>query len=288
MVVGLAFALNAVFNFLVGLLVAKFLGPAEFGRFAMASATSVIVNAGAFDWIRLSAVRFYSARTRDERPEVRATLDVCFGALTTVVSFAAVAMSLSGLALPLSPGLLFMAVAFAVASGFYDYRTSLARARFHDSAYSRTIIVKNVLYLVLTVGGAWWFGSAQIALAGICLSVAVALASSWRALKDSAASPNKAQSALAGQFMRYGLPLVTASILLQLIPFANRVIVSELYGIGNPASSRSPMISVGASFRRSARRWMFSCSSSQCAPTRAMGRRAPAPSSPTIWPSSLP
>ena len=30
MVVGLAFALNALFNFLVGLLVAKFLGPAEF------------------------------------------------------------------------------------------------------------------------------------------------------------------------------------------------------------------------------------------------------------------
>ena len=81
MIVGFAFASNAVFNFLVGLLVAKFLGPAEFGRFAIASATAVIVNAGAFDWIRLSAVRFYSARTRNERPEVRATLDVCFGAL---------------------------------------------------------------------------------------------------------------------------------------------------------------------------------------------------------------
>ena len=32
--------------------------------------------------------------------------------------------------------------------------------------------------------------------------------------------------------MRYGLPLVTASILLQLIPLANRLIVSGLYGIG--------------------------------------------------------
>jgi O-antigen/teichoic acid export membrane protein len=192
----------------------------------------VIINAGAFDWIRLSAVRFYSSRTRDERPEMRATLDVCFGALAAIVSFAAVAASLGGIALPLSPSLLLMAAAFAVASGFYDYRTALARARFHDSAYSRTIIVKNILYLILTVGGAWRFQSAQIALAGICLSVAVALASSWRALRDPGASPAKAQPALAGQFMRYGLPLVTASILFQLIPLANRVIVSRLYGFG--------------------------------------------------------
>src|SRR5258708_1622838 len=184
MVVGFAFALNAVFNFLVGLLVAKFLGPAEFGRFAIASATAVIINAGGFDWIRLSAVRFYSARTRDAPPEVRATLDVCFGALTAIVSLAAVAVSLSGLALPLSPSLLFMAAAFAVASGFYDYRTALARALFHDSAYSRTIIVKNILYLILTVGGAWWFKSAQIPLAGICPSVAAALPSSCPALTD--------------------------------------------------------------------------------------------------------
>ena len=67
MVVGFAFASNALFNFLVGLFVAKFLGPAEFGRFAIASATAIIINTGGFDWIRLSAVRFYSARTRGER-----------------------------------------------------------------------------------------------------------------------------------------------------------------------------------------------------------------------------
>jgi len=232
MVVGLAFAVNALFNFLIGLLVAKFLGPAEFGRFAIASATAVIVNSGGFDWIRLSAVRFYSDRARGARPQVRATLDACFAALTAVVSLAAVALSLCGVKLALSPGLLLMAGATALASGFYDYRTALARARFDDRAYSRTIIVKNSLGLTLTVGGAWWFGSAEIALAGICLSIAGALMSSWRALKDAGASPANAQGALARQFMAYGLPLVAASILFQLIPLANRVIVSGLYGFG--------------------------------------------------------
>jgi O-antigen/teichoic acid export membrane protein len=232
MVVGFAFASNALFNFLIGLLVAKFLGPAEFGRFAIASATAVLINTGGFDWIRLSAVRFYSARTRGGRPEVRATLDACFAAVTTIVSLAAVALSFSGLKLSLSPGLLVMAGATAIFSAFYDYRTALARARFHDGAYSRTIIVKNVLGLVLTVGGAWWFASAPIALAGICLSVAGSLLSSWRSLRDADASPANGRRALAGEYMTYGLPLVGASILFQLIPLGNRLIVNGLYGFG--------------------------------------------------------
>jgi O-antigen/teichoic acid export membrane protein len=232
MVVGFAFASNALFNFLVGLLVAKFLGPAEFGRFAIASATAILINTGGFDWIRLSAVRFYSARTRDDRPEMRATLDACFAALAVIVSLAAVALSFSGLKLALSPGLLLMAAATAVFSAFYDYRTALARARFHDGAYARTIIVKNVLGLLLTVGGAWWFGSAPIALAGICISIAGSLTSSWRTLRDADAALTNGRRNLVLEYMAYGMPLVGASILFQLIPLGNRLIVSGLYGFG--------------------------------------------------------
>jgi O-antigen/teichoic acid export membrane protein len=232
MVVGFAFASNALFNFLVGLLVAKFLGPAEFGRFAIAAATAVLINSGGFDWIRLSAVRFYSARTRADRPQVRATLDACFAACTGIVGLAVVALIFAGLNLALTPGLLAMAAATGAFSAFYDFRTSLARARFHDGAYARIIIVKNVLGLALTVGGAWWFHSAEIALAGICLSVAGSLVSTWRTLRDSGASPRGAQRSLVGQFMGYGLPLVWASILFQLIPLINRMIVSGLYGFG--------------------------------------------------------
>ncbi len=40
----LAFALNSVLNFVVNLLVAKFLGPAEYGRFVLALSTAVFVE----------------------------------------------------------------------------------------------------------------------------------------------------------------------------------------------------------------------------------------------------
>jgi len=171
MIVGIAFALNALANFMVGLLVAKFLGPTEFGRFAIAFAVAVIINSAGFDWIRISAVRFYSERARLERPEVRATLDDCVATLAFLVSLVVLAITLSGVRLPLSPGLLAMAAATGVASGLYDYSTALARARFLDKTYTGIIIVRNLLGLVLTVGGAWWFGSPALALAGVTLSV---------------------------------------------------------------------------------------------------------------------
>jgi O-antigen/teichoic acid export membrane protein len=232
MAFGFAFALNALFNFLVGLLVAKFLGPAEFGRFAIATGLAVIVNAGGFDWIRLSAVRFYSSRVRAERPQVRATLDACFLACAVIVSFAMVGLVFSGIDLALSPLLLVMAGGVAIANGLYDYRTALARARFSDRAYVRMIVVKNVLGLSLTVGGAWAFGSASIALAGMCLSGAGSAVSGWRALRDGDARLPRAQRMLAAEYLHYGLPLVWATILFQLIPLGNRMIVSYLYGYG--------------------------------------------------------
>ena len=231
MIVGLAFASNALVNFLVALLVAKFLGPAEFGRFAIAWAGAVLVNTAGFDWLRLSAVRFYSRRTRAERPAVRATLDACFAALAAVVALGALTLALSGLDLPLSPGLVAMAALTGVASGLYDLRTALARARFFDRAYIEIILTKNALGLVLTVGGALLFGSAKIALAGACLSIGAAMAASYRDLRDPGARLALAEPALALSYFRYAAPFIVSSVLFQLIPFAGRILAGALYGI---------------------------------------------------------
>ena len=229
MIVGIAFAANALFNFLVGLLVAKFLGPAEFGRFAIATASAVIINTAGFDWIRCSAVRFYSARTRLERPEIRAALDACVGLGVVIVTLGVALVALAGLDLPLTPGLIVLAGLGGAANGFYDYRTALARARFLDRVYIRIIVAKNVLGLLFTVGGAWVTQSAAVALAGIVLSVAGALSLTWRSLRDEpATAPHRAP--LARAFAAYGVPLILGSVLFQVIPLANRTLVSTLYG----------------------------------------------------------
>ena len=230
MIVGLAFVSNALFNFLVAVLVARFLGPAEFGRFAIAWAAAVLINTAGFDWLRLSAVRFYSQRARRERPAVRATLEVCFAATAAIVALGGLTLALSGLDLPLSPGLVTMAALTGVASGLYDLRTALARARFLDRPYVAIVLVKNGLGLALTVGGALAFGSAQIALAGACLSIGAAMAATYRELRDPDAHSRLAERKLARTFFDYAAPFILSSVLFQLIPFACRILAGALYG----------------------------------------------------------
>ena len=68
MTVLLPFVINSGLNFALGLLIAYFLGPAEFGRYAIGAALIVLLNTALLDWIRLSAVRFYSLKTRETQP----------------------------------------------------------------------------------------------------------------------------------------------------------------------------------------------------------------------------
>ena len=58
MTVLLPFVVNAGLNFVLGLLIAFFLGPAEFGRYAIGAAIIVLVNTAMLDWLKLSAIRF--------------------------------------------------------------------------------------------------------------------------------------------------------------------------------------------------------------------------------------
>lgn len=230
MSVVVTFALNTAFNFAIGLVVALFLGPAEYGRFALATAIAVFLNTALFDWIRLSATRFYSQRSRDERPAVRATLDLVFGLVAAGLGVVALAVILSGLELQLSSALLALAVAVGVANGLFDYHTALVRARFLDKVYGRLILAKNVTALIFTAGGAWWFQSARMALIGICLSVASSLVASREALLDPGATPAAARRVDAFAFLRYGMPIVLAGVIYQTMPLMNRSLVATHWG----------------------------------------------------------
>ena len=226
----LPFISNTLMNFVIGLLLARFLGPAEYGRMALALAVGQVIQTLMFDWLRLAATRFYSERARLERPELRATLDASFAGLIAVLSAAAVFFLLSGIEVPLSRPLVALAVGAAVANGLFDYNTALVRARFMDGLYARIIMGKNALSLALTVGGAWWFGSAAMALTGLCLSMTGSLLASRRALTDGGSAPRAARRGLAAQALRYALPIVMANMLYQVIPLVDRALIAHRFG----------------------------------------------------------
>lgn len=230
MTVFLAFFLNIVFNFALGLYVASALGPEEYGRFALAHATAIAVQTAFFDWIRLGATRFYSERARSAEPGLRATLDFGFAAVACAIAVGAALLFLSGARFPLSNGLIALALAVAFANGLYDYYTALVRARFHDRLFTRLLLVKNVLTLALMGGGAFYFQSAAMTLAGGVLSLAGSTATARAALRDPLSDARLASLPQARALMAYGLPIVAANLLYLSIPLANRAILAGLYG----------------------------------------------------------
>ena len=135
-----AFFLNVAFNFVVGLLVAKFLGPEEYGRFALALATAVAVQTAFLDWLRLGATRFYSERSRGEDPALRATLDVAFALITCRHGgWHRPCCSSPGSSSRCRTGMIALALGAAVANGLFDFNTALVRARFHDGLYVKLV-----------------------------------------------------------------------------------------------------------------------------------------------------
>ena len=230
MTVVIPFLCNTLLNFITGLLLARFLGPAQYGRFALTLATAMVIQTLCFDWLRLAAIRFYSERTRAEEPAVRATLDASFTVLIGVICFFAMGLLLTDFDLGLAKPLIGLAVAASVANGLFDYHTALVRARFLDRAYARLIITKNVLSLSLTVGGAVLFGSAEMSIAGVCLSMAGSLLLSRRSLTDRTAVVRLANRKLARSVVAYALPVVVANMLYQIIPLTDRAMAASQHG----------------------------------------------------------
>jgi O-antigen/teichoic acid export membrane protein len=221
---------NILFNFAIGLLVAKFLGPEEYGRFALAYATAIFVQTGFFDWIRFGATRFYSARIRHEEPALRATLDFGFAIIAAGLAAGASLLLFTGIRFTLSYGLIALALGAAAANGLFDYHTALVRARFDDRLFTRLVLVKNIVAFALMGGGAFLFASAKMTLIGTIVSLAGSVVTARAALRDPASQPRLARLSIARSLTAYSLPIVGANLLYLAIPLANRSILAILQG----------------------------------------------------------
>jgi O-antigen/teichoic acid export membrane protein len=224
-----AFLVNAGLNFALGLLVAKFLGPDEFGRYAVAMAVAVVINTVGFEWLRLSATRFYSEERRRE-PGLRATLDLGYAVVSLSLAALVGAAYLLRVDLGMPASLLAAATAAGIGMGLFDYRAALARARFLERSYAEIVLFKNAAGFILMVGGAFLFRNATIVLMGAAASGAAALLVARRALADPDLRLGLAARRHLKTFGAYAAPLVAASLLYQLMPLMNRSALALSHG----------------------------------------------------------
>lgn len=151
-----AFIINAGLNFVLGLLIAKLLGPADFGRFALATTGAIVLNTVLFEWLRLSATRFYSGRVRLDEPWIRHGLDRAYLRLGLLLLAAAALCGAFGFAGGADgrEAVLCGTGMAALGIGVFDYHAALARARFDGRLYLGLVAVKNVLSFAMMAAAA--------------------------------------------------------------------------------------------------------------------------------------
>lgn len=231
MLVVIPFVINALLNFVLGLLVALVLGPEEFGLYAIGAALMVFVNAAAIDWLKLAAIRFYSGSGSAETKAIKLSLDTLIGGISIALSGLLLAAVVLGVDFRLPVTLVAVAVASGICAGLFDYTGAIARAQVRDRAYARLILVKNLLALVLMVGGAWLTQNAAVVLLGNGLSVIGALMTIRHQIERNPLKPQALKLEHVRRFATYALPLVGANVLMATIPLVNRSLMASQHGL---------------------------------------------------------
>ena len=225
-----SFLFNAVANFALGLLLARYLGPQAFGVFAVAMAGAGALAAPALDWLRHAGTRFYSARTRDDAPAVRATLDAAAGSIAAALLAGASALALLAPETFEHPGIAALALVSCTLGGLFDYAAALMRARFMQRDYAGLVILKNVLTLIPMPLTAVWTGDVGAVLAAGCAGQLACLAVAVVRLADPGTRPVLFDPTLLRRFAVYGMPLTMAGGLAMVQAFYNRSALAGLAG----------------------------------------------------------
>jgi O-antigen/teichoic acid export membrane protein len=224
------FVLNAGLNLVLGLAVAAVLGPKEYGRFAVASMVAIVLSTALFDWLRLSTTRFYTELGRTSDPALRSSLNFGYLGMASVLVGVALVLLMMHVDLGLPAGILAIAALAAIANARFEFNAALARARFLDRTYAKLVIVKNVAALALMVGAGLLFKSATWVLAAVALSSVIALIPVRRPLLDAATRLVSADRKRLVALARYGVPIVAANVIYQVIVLMNRSVAAAKIG----------------------------------------------------------
>ncbi|WP_310351126.1 polysaccharide biosynthesis C-terminal domain-containing protein [Methylobacterium sp. BE186] len=228
-----AFVLNAGLNFILGLVIAKLLGPADFGRFALATAGAIVINTVLFEWLRLSATRFYSARVRANEPWIRHGLDRAYAALALLLLAGALLCAGFGIeGGPESRGALLAGTALAALGiGVFDYHAALARARFDGGLYLGLVALKNALAFALMAATAWYLPHPSYVLVAFAIGQCATVFLLRGPLRDPSVPVQRVRLRETWRlFLIYGLPLIAANAIYQAMPFFNRATLAAQAG----------------------------------------------------------
>lgn len=222
-----AFLASALIQFVLGLVVAWLLGPAEFGYYALALAGAVLMQTFIFEWLRLAATRFHHAEAGRAFASV---LLRWFAGIAAALLILALAVAVFGGERRL---LYVFALLTAIATGFADLRAAMLRAEFRGSAYALFLALRNGLALLLLPMASALTGRADVALGAFFFSIVLAsgvLEGRLRGQQD-AVPPTTAPVPSASALARYSMPIVGTNLVYLGLFFLIRAAIAWAGGI---------------------------------------------------------
>ncbi|SED89847.1 Membrane protein involved in the export of O-antigen and teichoic acid [Rhizobiales bacterium GAS188] len=224
---GALFALNALLNLGLALALAWALPAAAYGAFTVYFAAALLIGNLSYDWVRFSAMRFYTPLARSAEPALRATLDLSLFASTgLMVALAAVIAATD--ALPeVSLASVVGLIAVTSSNAAFEYWTALCRARFDARRYAVMVIARNLMTFGLTVPVAALTGSFTAAMFAFAAAVVPSILYGVVTLDDKQARSCLATRLQAMHFARYATPLVLAEGCYLVIAVVNRTFLAH-------------------------------------------------------------
>jgi O-antigen/teichoic acid export membrane protein len=220
---GLIFGVNAALNLVLTLALARLLSATSYGALATWTAAALFVATAAFDWVRFSAMRFYTPASRAGEPAVRATLDISFLGCVPLAGLAVFALAGAGVL----PGLDWIGAlalaAFLIGNAASEYLAALARNVGATGAYARLVAIRHLLTLGAALPVAAWTQDPRATMIALGLAVWPSVLFGALALRDRQAAANLASGERALGFARYGTPQIAAEAVFQAIGLVNRL-----------------------------------------------------------------
>jgi len=228
MVFAVAFLLNSAGNFVIGIVLGALLGPAEFGRYATVTLAALTLAGGAFDWLRLSTIRF--SGYGDQRVSFASSLEAAYLVVAAALYVAVAIAWLCGLDFGFGPILLWLTPFFTVAVSRVDYAAAQFRARGLARAFAAIFTLRQTFCFAAAAVVAYVRRDAATAVAAMAMANLAAAIALGGALRVPGARLAAARGRDVVQFLVYAKPLVASMVIYALISLINRQVAFERLG----------------------------------------------------------
>ena len=220
MIFAIVFFLNSAANFVFGVVLSAWLGPAEFGRYATVALAATTLGGALLAWLRLASLRF--SGDQEGRHQIAASLDAGYLVVMALLYTGIGAAALAGWRFGLAPTLLALMPLLAVAFTRVDYSGAQFRAREQGAAFALLYGLRQALAFTVVLAIVYYTRDSTLTVAALAAISFIPAIAVGRALRTPGARLAHASKDHLWQFLVYAKPIVASLVLYQLISLVNR------------------------------------------------------------------